>query len=87
MYTLEEAIEKFYDSKKDYEKEIKKNYPNAKGIESEDRENLILVVRDLKEGDVDGAISHLQSCDTEVREVFVRMLKDDPNYDWNGNRL
>lgn len=76
MYTLEEAIEKFYDKEIDYEGAVRERYQGAVGIEKEDRESLIIAVRNLKRGDERGAVVYLRSCDTEVREQFVQMMRD-----------
>lgn len=82
--TIEDAIKAWYDPEKDYEVEVAEYYSGTEG--DSDELDILHAVDLVRGGDVVGAVGFLNRCDTEVREVFFRMLEDNPHYDWNGNR-
>lgn len=85
--TLLEAIEMYYDYKRDYKTEIRNNFKGSTGLEKEDGEAVYGAIELVQEGNVEGAVSYLEAHDTEVREIFYRMLENKKGYDWHGNPI
>lgn len=86
MKTLQEIIEGHYREDRNYKKEVEDFYRGAKGLDLQDKEDILIALDVLGNEGVQGAVDYLQGRDTEVREVFSRMMVNDERYDWNGNR-
>lgn len=80
MHTLEEFIENYYDSDVYYEEVVDRRLKESLedgslDIEIQDLKDLRVALDYIrKEDDVESALKHLYSKDTEVKEKFARLM-------------
>lgn len=79
MYTINEAINKFYNRDVDYEHLIHTKYDSMEYVSElaiEDKDNLLYAIKQLREyGKTVYIVSTIESYDTMVRDMFIELLK------------
>lgn len=79
MYTINEAIDKFYNGDADYEHLIHTRYDKIEylsDLDIQDKDNLLFAFKLLREKGKKGlAIKMVESYETAVRDMFIELLK------------